>query len=100
MQTSREPSSKESPEKVDAPESQRAPETSIDMDEAERAYFLNIIRAFQHYPEYAFGANNVRLRTFYALPQYQQDLVAATGFKARLDEINCAIRMLSYQMMN
>ncbi|KAJ7763152.1 N2227-domain-containing protein [Mycena maculata] len=59
--------------------------------EEEQLHFGNVIATFQNYAQYSLSANNRRRKDFYTLPKPDQELLAALGYKEKLDQVDTAI---------
>ncbi|CAK5271691.1 unnamed protein product [Mycena citricolor] len=57
----------------------------------EQAHFANVIAAFRYYARYSLSANNRRRKDFFRLPSADRELLAALGYKAKLDRVDEAI---------
>ncbi|KAJ7352117.1 N2227-domain-containing protein [Mycena albidolilacea] len=59
--------------------------------EEEQVHFSNVITTFRNYAQYSLSANNRRRKDFFTLPKPDQELLAALGYKAKLDQVDVAI---------
>ncbi|KAJ7190581.1 N2227-domain-containing protein [Mycena pura] len=59
--------------------------------EDEKTHFTNVITTFQNYAQYSLSANNRRRKDVYTLPAGDQALLAALGYRAKLDAVDAAI---------
>ncbi|KAJ7783980.1 N2227-domain-containing protein [Mycena maculata] len=59
--------------------------------EEEQLHFGNVIATFQNYAQYSLSVNNRRRKDFYTLPKPYQELLAALGYKEKLDQVDTAI---------
>ncbi|KAJ7075566.1 N2227-domain-containing protein [Mycena belliarum] len=59
--------------------------------EEEKRHFANVIATFRNYAQYSLSANNRRRKDLYTLPQADQELLAALGYREKLDQVDQAI---------